>query len=110
MSTNFLKFISSFFIFIFILTLFITCFSPQIISNSSLASLNGTFIWPLPGYNYISSYFGTRTSPTIGASNYHSGIDIPAPAGTSILSICDGIVSFASWGARRWLYNSCSKW
>ena len=51
------------------------------------------------GYTYISSYFGKRTSPTAGASTYHSGIDIPAPSGTPILAICSGEVTFASWGA-----------
>ena len=35
----------------------------------------------------------------IGASSYHSGIDIPAPEGTIIYSICNGNVTFASWGA-----------
>ena len=40
---------------------------------------NSKFSWPLFGYYYISSYFGYRTSPTTGASSYHSGIDIPAP-------------------------------
>lgn len=34
-----------------------------------------------------------------GASTYHSGIDIPAPEGTDILSICSGVVTFCSWGA-----------
>ena len=57
------------------------------------------FIWPLENYTYISSYFGHRTSPTSGASTYHSGIDIPAPEGTNILSICSGIVTFSGWGA-----------
>lgn len=37
------------------------------------------YTWPLPGYYTISSNFGLRISPTTGASNYHSGIDIPAP-------------------------------
>ena len=35
----------------------------------------------------------------IGASSYHSGIDIPAPEGTIIYSVCDGTITFASWGA-----------
>lgn len=35
----------------------------------------------------------------LGASTYHSGIDIPAPEGTNILSICSGVVTFCSWGA-----------
>lgn len=91
-----------FFLSFFILIFFI-CFSQIILladtnSNSSI-NLNGEFIWPLPGYTYISSYFGNRTSPTAGASNYHSGIDIPAAEGTPILSACSGKVTFASWGA-----------
>ena len=62
-------------------------------------SLDGEFLWPLPNYTYISSYFGKRSSPTIGASTYHSGIDIPAPEGTPIRSTCSGMITFASWGA-----------
>ena len=55
--------------------------------------------WPIPGYVNISSYFGRRTSPTSGASTYHSGIDIPAPEGTPVIAIDDGTVYFAGWGA-----------
>jgi len=57
------------------------------------------FIWPIPGYNKISSKFGLRKSPTAGASSFHSGIDIPAPEGTKLYAIDDGIVTFAGWGA-----------
>lgn len=32
------------------------------------------------GYNTISSKFGRRASPTAGASSFHAGIDIAAPA------------------------------
>lgn len=57
------------------------------------------FIWPIPGCNKISSKFGLRKSPTAGASSFHSGIDIPAPEGTKLYAIDDGIVTFAGWGA-----------
>ena len=57
------------------------------------------FFWPLPGYTYISSYFGKRESPTAGASTYHSGIDIPASNGTNIYAVESGTITFASWGA-----------
>lgn len=91
MTNSFFKFLFLFFIIIFILIIFIslclTCVD------------NSNFIWPLPNYSYISSYFGYRDSPTVGASSYHSGIDIPAPEGTPILAVCSGKVSFASWGA-----------
>ena len=41
-------------------------------------SSNSIFSWPLFGYYHISSKFGYRNSPTLGASNFHTGIDIPA--------------------------------
>lgn len=52
------------------------------------------FIWPIPGYNRISSQFGKRVSPTSGASSYHSGVDIPAPPGTKFVAVHDGIITF----------------
>lgn len=54
--------------------------------------------WPVPGYEYISSHFGNRNAPTVGASTSHSGIDIPAPEGTEIISIMDGEVVSTGWG------------
>lgn len=51
-------------------------------------------MWPIPGYNRISSYFGKRVSPTSGASSSHSGIDIPAPPGTKFIAVNDGKITF----------------
>ena len=93
------KFLVLFFIFILFFSIFIMICFPQESLTTSLLYNNGKFVWPLNGYSYISSYFGKRSSPTRGASSYHSGIDIPAPVGTNILSVCPGIVTFASWGA-----------
>lgn len=66
---------------------------------NSLIFASNNWVWPIPGYTKISSYFGKRTSPTSGASSYHSGIDIPAPEGTPLYSIAKAKVIFASWGA-----------
>ena len=110
--SNFVKFASYFLIFILTIIVFISVSLFQILNYNTAYSnliLNGEFIWPLPNNTHISSFFGKRTSPSAGASSYHSGIDIPAPEGTPILSICSGIVSFASWGAGRWIYYSCTK-
>ena len=60
-------------------------------------SSNSNYLWPIPGYTKISSYFGKRTAPTEGAATYHTGIDIPAPEGTCLYSICDGIISFTGF-------------
>lgn len=98
-SKNFLiTLLSLIFILFFIISISTIQFS-NLSSQHSGSSLDGEFLWPLPGYNYISSYFGKRTSPTLGASSYHSGIDIPAPEGTPIFAVCSGTVTFASWGA-----------
>ncbi len=69
------------------------------ISYSSNMYSQYSFMWPIPNYTNISSYFGRRTSPTAGASSYHSGVDIPAPEGTLLYAIADSNVIFASWGA-----------
>ena len=49
------------------------------------------YLWPLPGYYRLTSLFGYRIHPITGKANNHTGIDIPAPAGTAILDT-QGIV------------------
>lgn len=50
-------------------------------SYSYQGSFEGVLSWPIssssPNYNYISSYFGPRPSPTAGASSNHGAVDIP---------------------------------
>ena len=43
---------------------------------------------------YIASYFGGRPDPFNGASAFHSGIDVDAPAGTDIHAVAEGVVTF----------------
>lgn len=103
--SNFFKSIFIIFSIIFVLMILISASYICISNVDSYSSLDGEFVWPLPGYSYISSYFGKRNSPTVGASTFHSGIDIPAPNGTAILAICSGEVTFCSWGAGGRLYD-----
>ena len=51
----------------------------------------GGFSWPIPGYTRLSSDFGWRI--LWGKSDYHRGLDIPAPQNTAIYAAADGIVS-----------------
>ena len=68
----------------------------SLLDNSYYFS-NSEFFWPVPGYHRITSPFGKRTSPTTGASSYHSGIDIGVPEGTNIFSVTSGQVIFTGF-------------
>ena len=52
---------------------------------------------PPLGYTTITSKFGYRTSPTLGASSYHGGIDIAAPVGSNIIASCSGKITFTGF-------------
>ena len=56
----------------------------------------GSFVWPLKNHSSISSPFGYRICPFHGRE-LHKGIDIPAPAGTSIYAARDGTVAVSTY-------------
>ncbi len=51
--------------------------------------------YPFARPNRISSPFGTRTDPFGGARAFHTGIDYPAPFGTSVFTTGQGKVVYA---------------
>lgn len=55
----------------------------------------GVFTWPCPSSTRVTSDFGSRLSPTAGASSNHQGIDIGADYGAAIVAAADGTVLFA---------------
>lgn len=66
-------------------------------SASAYTYSGGKFAYPLPSVVRMSSDYGTRTDPFTGRKATHSGVDFPAPAGTSILAAEDGVVILAGW-------------
>ena len=69
----------------------------ELTRKSTRVYSGGQFEWPVPGYYTLSSYYGARTAPVYGCYAFHNGIDIPAPAGTSVLAAADGEVIAAGY-------------
>ena len=63
--------------------------------------------WPMPcSYRKVTSPFGKRESPTAGASTFHQGIDLGAPAGTPIVASRSGVVTAATFSGSAGYYVS----
>ena len=59
----------------------------------------GVFVWPCPSSTRVTSDYGTRLSPTAGASSNHKGIDIGAAYGSAIVAAADATVAFAGYNS-----------
>lgn len=57
----------------------------------------GVMQWPAPGYQTITSYFGNRLHPVLKVYKLHTGIDIAAPSGASVVAASDGTVIISGY-------------
>jgi murein DD-endopeptidase MepM/ murein hydrolase activator NlpD len=68
-------------------------------STSTPTYGGGGFCWPAPSYTRISDDYGNRIHPTLGVQQFHNGVDMAAPGGSSILAAADGTVVAASYSS-----------
>jgi murein DD-endopeptidase MepM/ murein hydrolase activator NlpD len=66
-------------------------------SENKAPQPSAAFIYPLASPASISSRFGWRTHPLTGNRRFHSGVDIAAPSGASVLATGAGTVVSAGW-------------
>lgn len=114
MNSSFSYFRTFFIVFLFLLFIIIFISSFFFYSSNNITNSNSSFIfnypissnfaWPAPGFTRITSTFGPRNKPTTGASSFHYGIDIGAPAGSNLVSSIDGKVIYADFNRCEWLY------
>ena len=61
------------------------------------STATGSYIWPCPSSTYVTSRYGYRTHPIFGDERFHSGIDISANEGATIIAADSGTVSVATY-------------
>ena len=68
--------------------------------NTSIGSTaTGSYIWPCPSSTYITSGYGNRIHPIFGTERWHSGIDINAAEGSTVLAADGGTVTVATYSS-----------
>ena len=65
--------------------------------GGAAAYANGSFIFPVASYSYISSRFGERVHPITGELKNHNGMDIASNMGTAVYAADGGRVVLAEW-------------
>ena len=70
----------------------------ELSGSTTTASFDGgTFAWPTPGYGAITSQYGGRMHPTLKVYKVHTGLDIGAPMGATVVAGDDGTVVKAEY-------------
>ena len=68
--------------------------------NGSVRAYDGgQFSFPCPGYTRVSDDYGSRMHPILGIEQFHNGVDLAAPSGSSILAAYDGTVIAAAYSS-----------
>ncbi len=74
-------------------------------SSGGRAYVGGEFAWPTPSCHYITSNFSPRRkNPVTGIYKRHTGTDIGAAYGASVVAANSGTVTLAGWNSG---YGNC---
>lgn len=74
------------------------------LSSVTTKYAGGVLSWPTPGYTRISSPYGFRIHPIYKVRKFHTGVDIDAPMGATIVAANSGKVILAGWNGG---YGNC---
>ncbi len=70
-------------------------------TSSSISTIkeykSDKYLWPIPGYYQITSSFGMRFHPVLKRNSQHTGIDVTAGYGVSVVAAADGKVIKATY-------------
>ena len=74
----------------------------QLSAAAGLETTPATLSWPVAVEDTVelSAIFGGRVHPITGEVSVYGGIDLPQPAGTTVLAAADGTVLEAAYGAQ----------
>ena len=63
------------------------------------STATGSYMWPCPSCTYITSGYGNRIHPIFGTERWHSGLDIGAAAGATVVAADSGTVTVATYSS-----------
>lgn len=69
----------------------------RLVSGDGSRYVGGKFLWPTTNSYTITSPYSMRVHPTLGVYKQHTGIDIGAAYGTTVLAAAEGTVIIAGW-------------
>lgn len=66
-------------------------------TSSGVTYSGDGLVWPTPGYTAITCPYGMRMHPTLHVYKMHTGVDIGAPYGATVVATAAGTVTSAGW-------------